>query len=213
MGCGSSVEFVVNPVIRGQTISVLETTDKLMLYKYQVDKLFSVFRHLDLDGGGEVSLNEFCANMEIEPTKFTDLVFKLIDKSGNRCFDFEEFVVFCYYYLTLDLADLNAFTFDMFDVNANGSLDRDEVNMMARVLWGADRFSTNQIGKILENMEYNVEGDISKTSFLRFIKKFPLILQPAFTIQRNLKGKILGARFWDVVSKQRVEDHGKYNNI
>jgi Ca2+-binding EF-hand superfamily protein len=147
MGCGNSIEFVVNPDVKGQTASLLDTADKLMLYKYQVDKLYAVFKHLDLDGGGEVSISEFCANMEIEPTKFTDLVFKLIDRSGTKNFDFEEFLVFCYYYLTLDMAKLNAFAFDMFDVNSNGHLDRDEVNMMARVLWGSERFNSNQIGK------------------------------------------------------------------
>lgn len=208
MGCGSSVEFVVNPHISGQTLSLLDTTDKLLLYKYQVDKLFGIFKQLDLDGGGEVSLSEFCATMEIEPTRFTDLVFKLIDRSRKRSFDFEEFVIFCYFFLTLDLNKLNAFAFEMFDINNNGHLDRDEVNMMAEVLWGNERFHANKIGAMLETMEYNIEGDISKSSFLRFIKKFPLILQPAFTIQRNLRVKILGERFWSVVSAQRIEDHG-----
>ena len=208
--CISRAEFVVKPGVPGQTYEVVETADKLMLFKYQVDGLYGAFRKLDLDDSGSVSLDEFCSYYRIERSAFTDLVFKLIDRDNTNNFDFQEFMIFCYYYLTLADKELSSFTFEIFDFNNNGVLDRDEVHILIKLMWGRDKFEKNtHLKKTLEKLECNIDGDITKSAFMTFAKKYPFALSPAFHIQHTLQGGVCGRKFWEIVQEQRLEDHGK----
>lgn len=124
-------------------------------------------------------------------------------------FTFEEFMIFCYNYLPLNFQEMASFAFHIFDFNGNGKLDRTEVITLIRVIWGKDKYTNNaHLQRTMDKLTGDIDDAVTLTDFLTFARQYPVIIQPAFLIQDNLRIRICGKQFWDKMHKQRTEDHG-----
>lgn len=99
MGCGPSIESTVPK-------SWLELFAAMKLSKSEVQRMYNIFRKVDLDGGGSVDIVELLTLLDIERTRFTEQVFTVFDSDGSGKVDFREFVMAVWNYCTIGPASL-----------------------------------------------------------------------------------------------------------
>jgi hypothetical protein len=54
--------------------------EKLMLSEFDVRRLYSIFRHIDVDGSGSIDILELLMFLDVERTKFSTQVFSVMDE-------------------------------------------------------------------------------------------------------------------------------------
>lgn len=111
--------------------------------------------------------------------------------------------------MTLPPSQLASFTFELFDFNNNNLLDKSEINLLIKIIWGKEKYESNrELHKALQKLEWDLNGQINKDAFIKFTKRFQFIIQPAIQMQLVFRRNVCGDSFWDKLSKQRLEDHG-----
>lgn len=80
----------------------------LQLRGREINKLYRVFRKVDMDGSGSISVAELLTHIDVERTKFTERVFSIFDEDGSGEIDFREFVLSLWNYCTHTKATLGA---------------------------------------------------------------------------------------------------------
>ena len=73
-----------------------------------------------------------------------------------------------------------------------------EVSCVSRVLSPLTPTLTQRSAKVLKLMDSDKDGQISFSEFVRYNRKFPSILFPAFNMQQKMRFKVLGLPFWQV---------------
>jgi hypothetical protein len=73
----------------------------LSLTKSEINRIYEVFRAIDLDGSGTIKLMELFVRIRVEPTPFSVRAFQLVDKDGSGHLDFSEFVKAVWNFCTL----------------------------------------------------------------------------------------------------------------
>lgn len=54
--------------------------EKLMLSEFDIRRLYSIFRQIDVDGSGTIEILELLMFLDIESTKFSRQVFSVMDE-------------------------------------------------------------------------------------------------------------------------------------
>ncbi len=128
--------------------SSIEAYDDVKIKKYQnqyealqlrqtdVTKLLSVFRKIDVNGGGSVELAELLVHINLDKTNFTKSVFLLFDRDGSGELDFREFVFSVWNFCTLTKHTLDLFLFDLYDGDKTGILNLAEIHRMLADMYG-----------------------------------------------------------------------------
>lgn len=57
-----------------------EEFEKLQLSEFDIRRLYSIFRHIDVDGSGTIDILELLMFLDIERTKFSRQVFSIMDE-------------------------------------------------------------------------------------------------------------------------------------
>ena len=99
MGCTQSVEKAIPK-------SWMELFAAMKLSKSEVQRLYNIFRKVDMDGGGSVDIVELLTLLDIERTRFTEQIFVVFDSDGSGKIDFREFVLAIWNYCTIGPAAL-----------------------------------------------------------------------------------------------------------
>jgi Ca2+-binding EF-hand superfamily protein len=204
-------------------------TEILVIPPSAVESLRVSFEKLDYDKDGTVSLPEFLAVLNVEKTKFNVRAFEVIDCSadgkvygggktsssgnpnksrkskkhqqGSGSINFLSFVACVYNYCTMDWSTLVRFTFDMFDNDNSGYLDISEVERLVCCVQGT-KTPDARSKKVLGIMDDDNDSLISLEEFLKYNRKFPSLLFPAFSLQTTMRRKVLGEAFWKARTKE-----------
>ena len=190
--CGVWDGMVYHDAISENTI----TWQALGLKSRDVMRLFKVFQQIDADGSGEVDIVEFLNYFRLKRTKFSKRAFLLMDEDGSGALDFREFVVATYNYCTVSADALTLFAFDLYDDDASGFIDGEEMTRMVKDIWGNGYKHSIYSLKILDLLARKIDVQISHEAFDRFAKKHPAMLFPAFQMQKTLQRRIVGLGFW-----------------
>jgi Ca2+-binding EF-hand superfamily protein len=112
MGGSSSAEFdkLYETV---QFAGWMETFAAMKLSKGEVQKLYKIFRAVDVDGSGEIALAELLVHIDLERTSFTKRIFSIFDEDSSGEIDFKEFVIALWNYCTLTKSTLGEALGDM----------------------------------------------------------------------------------------------------
>ncbi len=78
-----------------------EQFETLQLSEFDIRRLYSIFRHVDVDGSGTIDILELLMFLDIERTRFSQQVFSIMDEDTSGTIDFREFVISCWNYATL----------------------------------------------------------------------------------------------------------------
>eukprot|EP01038_Epipyxis_sp_PR26KG_P009777 gene9777-13152_t len=207
MGCGKSHGRVYD---HRHLVKWKPQFELLFLSKYDVGRLFEVFRTIDMNDSGTIGLTEMLVHLDLDKTQFIERVFLLFDDNGSGAVDFCEFVVSVWNYCTLGPASLTTFTFDLYDSDGSGVLSVEEVDQILLDNYGAN-FDTNFHAKQISKSLHKISQNFDYETFLKFSKSHKALLFPAFHIQSVLTRKILGSRFWSEQAAKRAKvSKGKY---
>ena len=156
----------------GQGPLATATFKQLGLSEDTVQRFFAKFCQIDLDGSGEIDLNEFYeANRTLDRSPFSDRVFSIMDADGSGEIDFREFVCAIWNFCTFELGPLVKFAFQLFDLDGSGSLETEEVGELIKCVYG-DAYDTNiRIQRIMDRIDENGDGVISYSEFQAFNKQ------------------------------------------
>lgn len=169
-------------------------------------QLFKAFVKMDTDRSGEISLREFHRFFGIKRTTFTERVFGLLDGDQSGNLSFHEVAIGVWNFCTFNTVLLAKFVWDVFDIDELGWLSIDEMDALVRMVFNeneANSYSMEQIVTASCN-----SGGLAFDKFASLVQADPDILQPATTIQRALRKKLFGEKYWEQRSQMRLSRFG-----
>mmetsp|Transcript_11746 Transcript_11746/g.24031 ORF Transcript_11746/g.24031 Transcript_11746/m.24031 type:complete len:341 (-) Transcript_11746:19-1041(-) len=108
------------------------------------------------------------------------------------------FAQFCMAIYMLTFIEIPSLAFNMYDTDGSNSLDLAEVKQLVFNVYGATGAATGEDGvdvrvkQVLDGMDADHDGDISKEEFAALVQNFHYILLPAFQVQNGVRTKIFG---------------------
>lgn len=208
--CCNSCRKLFFPTFVKQPEGVDFTFSLLALKPNEIKKLKNAFRKADDDGSGELSPGEFTEFIGVEHTKFSERVFGVMDLDLSGVMDFEEFVVACWNYATLNEEGLRRFAFTLYDDDDSASLSTREIKDMFSEICGDDFAKSERAAVLYQRIEdmakYNsTDGEVTPIIFSEFVKRNPAILKDAFHMQVMIRQSIVSEKFWDRLADRRFD--------
>lgn len=181
---------------------------KLGIRDPEVVQLHTVFKQIDIDGSGSLSVNEFFNFFDLQwVTPMSRRIFTLFDADNSGELDFGEFSACAWNYLSLDNNGLLYFIFDVYDSDESGRMSYVEFKSMMLEGYGhRKRMSANVIDTMKRVERDNAEEfmDWTKMQFVAFVNKQKSSFWPLFSLQAEMRTKIVGVNFWEAVIKRRA---------
>jgi Ca2+-binding EF-hand superfamily protein len=88
----------------------------IKLRNKEIKRLYKVYKNVDIDGEGSVTVAHLLALLDIERTNFTERIFTAFDTKHSGRVDFREFVMSAWNYCTLSKSSLSKFNKDFLSV-------------------------------------------------------------------------------------------------
>eukprot|EP00903_Cladosiphon_okamuranus_P019985 g18360.t1 len=173
-------------------------------------EIFVQFISIDDDNSGEVSVDEFHGHLDSQATKFSERVFSILDQDQSGMLDLREFIIGVWNYCTYDVTLISKLLFDIFDVDKVGKVTMAELDAMIRMLYGSAEADPD----VLRLLAVNGSGDddaLTFDEFLQAVKDNYEVAQPAFELQKAIRRKVLGVRYWEKMTKQRTKMFSSYD--
>mmetsp|Transcript_36105 Transcript_36105/g.46531 ORF Transcript_36105/g.46531 Transcript_36105/m.46531 type:complete len:600 (+) Transcript_36105:86-1885(+) len=184
-----------------------EVLEILNLSRVQSKTIFDAFVAVDVDCSGEMTIKEFHTYLGAPQTKFSERIFGVLDLDGSGALDFNEFAVGVWNYCTYDIRLITKLAFDIFDVDRCGRLETCECDALLRMVYDVEKLEDIEgppSGEaLLEEIDVNGDGDVTIDEFLDLMESHMYILAPAFDLQRALRQRILGVKFWEAEVRVR----------
>eukprot|EP00499_Haloplacidia_sp_CaronLabIsolate_P006830 CAMPEP_0196773126 /NCGR_PEP_ID=MMETSP1104-20130614/2599_1 /TAXON_ID=33652 /ORGANISM="Cafeteria sp., Strain Caron Lab Isolate" /LENGTH=579 /DNA_ID=CAMNT_0042143271 /DNA_START=101 /DNA_END=1836 /DNA_ORIENTATION=+ len=195
-----------------QRLDVQPILKRLRIKESEARRIFRLFIRADHDRTGEIDIWELLRLVEMEAHKGSALarrVFCAADESGDNSLQFSEFLIAVWNLCTLQQDGLVEFIFFMYDIDLSEGLDADEVEQIITEMLGTSEAKRLVSAfKSRSRARQRAAGVAAKTTFGRedwiaFVRTHPLLMFPAFTLQRELREKVGGKRFWSHLTERR----------
>jgi len=189
-----------------KTVAPSKATMRVLgLDDWEVKQLHNVFRQIDADDSGNLSIKEFYDYFAFSfVTPLAVRYFNTFDEDKSGELDFCEFAVAAWNFCgNCDKVGMINFAFDVYDMDDSGFVDAKEATQLLVEAFG-DRKKMNEntlrlIGQ-LEKME-EMDVQMPKGAFVAFVRKHDSIFFPIFTLQREMRKHICGLEFWNRIRK------------
>eukprot|EP00904_Undaria_pinnatifida_P011356 jgi/Undpi1/7350/HiC_scaffold_22.g09823.m1 len=196
-----------------QVVVKKEHGEVLDILGFSDEEAFDVvvqFIAIDDDNSGEISVGEFHGHLNAMPTKFSERVFAILDQDMSGLLNLREFIVGIWNYCTYDTTLVSKLLFDVFDVDRRGKVTMAELDAMLRMLYGSPEADPD----LLKLLAINGEGDEDALSFDEFaqvVRDNYEVAQPAFELQKALRRKVLGVKYWEKMTRKRTKMFTNYD--
>lgn len=181
---------------------------KLGIRDADVVQLYGVFKQIDIDNSGSLSVKEFFNFFALQwVTEMSRRVFTIFDADNSGELDFGEFSACAWNYLSLDDNGLLYFIFDVYDSDESGRMNYVEFRSMMLEAYGHRKRMSSNVIETMKRVEHdNVEEfmDWTKIQFVQFVNKNRSVFWPLFSLQAEMRRKIVGVNFWLNVVKRRA---------
>jgi Ca2+-binding EF-hand superfamily protein len=142
----------------------------------------------------------FCKGASL--SEFSVAIFSALDDDADRKMDFSEFLAGCCKLCSCDHENLCRFAFRMVDKDMSGGVDWSEVENLAKVIHGAQAETfieslTRAFEKHTDVKRNLGQRRLTVEQFIESAKSFTKLVEPVITLQKSLKNKVVGTRFWD----------------
>lgn len=155
--------------------------------------VFSAFIDIDEDNSGEIAVEEFHKWLGFPATKFSERVFGILDIDGSGQLDFKEFMIGVWNWNTYSAELVTKLAFNTLDVEQTGSISIAEADALLRMVYGSKKADPI----LLKQIDIDGDGDVSMAELQETVQADNSILAPAFQLQRLLRQRILGVRYWE----------------
>jgi Ca2+-binding EF-hand superfamily protein len=174
------------------------TIDTLHLTSDDLKAFWTIFCKHDKDKSGTIDIGEFYEIIEEPRSLFVDGLFELIDSDDTQCLDFTEFVVSICTYGLFEDPEILKYCFFIFDKDKNGYIEEEELDALMEILHDGEQSKGNLATsiKMFKEIDYNSDGKVDFQEFQVLNLKSPMLLYPAFRVQRNMWHHILGDEWW-----------------
>lgn len=211
----TSKEESVDPLIR-QYFQLKDKNEELLLTLRIVEPwtwdFFDVFVDMDDDGGGEIEIDEFLGFYHLERTAFSERIFNEFDQDESGGLDFAEFIAAVWNYCTSTSEDLLKYAFDMYDLDANGTLAPEECSSLLRMIFAKDELD-DRLTSIIVEMDADGDGEIDFGELVDYAENHPYMIEPMVAMRTILRNSICGSRYWREATEWRVRQFGPHANM
>jgi len=182
-------------------MSCKPTLEAMMLDDYETKKLHEVFRSIDEDDSGSLSIKEFFTFFQF--TYVSPLAvryFGIFDEDKSGELSFCEFAVAAWNFCAnCDKIGMINFAFDAYDDDKSGHIDAQEATTLLVEAFGDRKRMNEHCTRLLGQLERMKDLDIQmpKGAFTLFVRKHESIFFPIFTLQREMRRHICGMEFWE----------------
>mmetsp|Transcript_5141 Transcript_5141/g.5265 ORF Transcript_5141/g.5265 Transcript_5141/m.5265 type:complete len:470 (-) Transcript_5141:31-1440(-) len=211
MGCTISYQYTIDPSIVGRNQEATDLLKSLSLSSSDLDILFTAFADIDADDSGTIRFDELFAYFRIEPTKFNETVFGYCDVDHRGYLTFLDFVIGIWLYLTVDQNELGGYAFILFDIDYTGVLDSEEILNLIHVIHNKTTIQSKAILQVVDQLKGSKEV-FSCEKFQNWTRTHYSLLEPAQTLQINLRKNLIGEAYWLQKTKFRKE-HKEFSNL
>ncbi|CAM9426212.1 unnamed protein product, partial [Pylaiella littoralis] len=187
-----------------------ELLDILGFSEEEAFEIFVQFISIDDDNSGEVSVDEFHAHLDSQATKFSERVFFILDQDLSGCLDLREFIIGVWNYCTYDTTLVSKLLFGIYDVDKRGRITMAELDSMLRMLYGTPD-ADPEVLKALAINGAEDEDALTFDEFVQAVKDNYEVAQPAFELQKAIRRKVLGVKYWEKMTRQRTKMYGSYD--
>ena len=191
---------------RGEWVKHFEFDDK------KLKQMHKSFCDMDDDDSGQVSLEEFLKYYNIKETPFAKRAFSLLDDDGSGELDFGEYVVAIFNFATSTTFLLVSFLFDLFDLDGGGTLDMPECEALMRMMYDVEEINM-EVVEALDRIDEDGDGDVTIEELIAFGKNEPCLLAPVLQLQKTLRKRIFGVKFWRLKTEWRIKTWGATRSI
>ena len=169
----------------------------LAMEEQDVLSLMAIFKEMDEDDSGEVSLTEFFDYIDVDRSVFGDKMFQFLDEDNDGQLDFPEFVNAVGTYNMFGVTEWLQFAFGMFDKDGNGYIMEPELKELLVTIHGDDPLHTGGVDRVMDVFDRNGDGKVEWAEFESVNKRYASMFMPIFTIQKSMQRSFLGARYWN----------------
>jgi hypothetical protein len=127
----------------------------------------------------------------------------------SRLTGFKNFAIATWNVCTRDKDNLTNFAFQLYDVKGRGELGLADVRLLLSEIFGSE-FETKPVSKDLMRrmirFDYKgtaLDAHVSLDLFMQITLGNPMMLYPAFELQRKVQEKTLGVKGWDKITARR----------
>ncbi|KAJ1458975.1 hypothetical protein M885DRAFT_512077 [Pelagophyceae sp. CCMP2097] len=205
--CGDDMGAARYKLTPGHYTALQTLMARLGIKSRDVRRLHGIYRKIDHDDSGQISMLEFLVFFDLERTRFADRVFLLMDADKSGTLDFVEFLSALFLYCTFSWEGLVQYSFQLCDQDDSGSLDSEEVAKLVRHVYG-DALD-GRVKTVLQSLDADGSGSVSYDEWRARNRAFPLLLFPAFHMQEVLRARSLGGAYW----QRRVDASQKRGGV
>eukprot|EP00939_MAST-03C_sp_MAST-3C-sp1_P001181 g1181.t1 len=190
---------------------------KLEITDYALKILVELFDIVDLDCSGDIDVDEFFGFFSFSyVTPLLARYFECFDDDGNLTLDLREFIVAIWQFGTNTDDGMIRFAFDVYDTKRTRYIGWDEISTMLIEAYAGERHMTKSVNRALEQIKdryeeatldafldgiENAKLGMNKTQFGHFVRANMATFFPLFTLQREIKKKIVGESYWKRINE------------
>lgn len=202
MGCTLSYHYTVERTVVGRNQECTDLLLSLSLQQADLDILFTAFTDIDADDSGAIRFDELFAYFRIEPTKFNETVFGYCDVDRRGYLTFLDFVIGIWLFLTVDQSELGGYAFILFDMDYTGILDCEEIINLIHIIHNKTTIQSTATLQVLESLKVSNES-FSCEKFQYWTRTHLSLLEPAQSLQFNLRKNLIGENYWQQKTQYR----------
>ena len=206
MGVGGA-KFKRNDKIPGQGLETLVNGKALKIKATQLDRLFHEFNKfaaedylMDYEG--------FLSFHELENSPFTDLLFLIMDLPKSGLWNFHQYVVTMWNFLSTSEDNLAACIFTIFDIDGHGVLEVFECKYILQLIY---IFRPPIFARwAIDKLDLNEDGFVTIAEFVLLCRHHPVLLLPLVNMRKKIRKKLVHSRFWREVAALRLKEFGSH---
>lgn len=195
----SSVHFIPNNAISGQSYHILEVCRMIQISSVDLDRIWTAFLKLNPNPLGQIKIPYILVSNEIEITPLNVALFCFFDVDIKELtIGFESFLLSIWNILTLSESQTIEFSLQCLDLKGNRLFFPEDVHYFLEAFWGDKKVKDNKlIANSTDELKYTNEKQAEFVDLVRVVDGHPILMYPLFHAQLALKKFIGGARFWN----------------
>lgn len=187
-----------NNSIYGESITTIKYLKSLLfINQNDIQNIWNIFNFYNLHKNSLLSLNEFCSFIHCEENLFLQSLFQFFSSNKDNKLTFCEFLLFCYFYLTLKEENLAEYLFIIITNNYKIKITSLTIEEYIFKLFGDVWGNEKNIHHALNVIDHDFNGEVTLNQFKNGLKLNKSLLFLIFSYQTDIREKIISRSYWE----------------